>query len=293
MIVSVVRRIVPRQPRSSLLSEPQIPPSRQDQAPVKKPQDDEFHRVKNGGVSTARWNRIFIGGILAFVLIPVEAFIGLLLVRDYVNDPWRKGTIELLTTSELAAHAALGLAQCAIFVSALWATTTLFNSRKYRSVDVPILGMMFVAALRFGLVLATGEKTRGLAGGQFYPLDLSVDAFSLTVLCLWAALWIWFGIKAIRYAAFGGGLWKVAGILYVVCAGPFILDVLAQIAYSLWIGSPHQQYETWLLMTYFVAALNAGARLVDISSTIVFSTLIIPAALICHGVALLRAARTM
>ena len=94
----------------------------------------------------------------------------------------------------------------------------------------------------------------------------------LLIMLLWFALWIWFGIKSMGYAATGGGLWKAIGILYLIGTGMLLLFIV-------------------LLILALVAGSQGLAALAGILALI--GVLVTLAAWICHGIGLITGAGKM
>jgi hypothetical protein len=200
-----------------------------------------------------------MGGILAFVLLAL--FVVMIAFGSSLATNRVLGII-------------LGLILYAIIVFVFWTTKGLFNSHNYRSADIPILGIIVMIVISFLLSLIGG----GGMGAMMSPGTMGAGGASvlaiigLLIMLLWFGLWLWFGIKSMGYSAFGGGLWKAIGILYLIGTGLLLLFIV-------------------LLILALVATSQGLAALAGILALI--GVLVTIAAWICHGIGLITGAGKM
>lgn len=196
-----------------------------------------------------------LGGILAFVLIAV-------------------GIISAFLAQNRVVAIIFSLIIYAMIVFVFWSTKGLFNNLNYRSADIPILGIIVMIVVSFLLSLVGGSGMGALMnpGAMGATGAGIIGIIGLVIMLLWFALWIWFGVKSMGFAASGGGLWKAIGILYLVASGLILL----------------------MLVLMILALVAKSQGLLATGGIFGFiGMLVMLAAWICHGIGLITGAGKM
>jgi len=166
----------------------------------------------------------------------------------------------------------LGIANVLLFSVGLWATRTCFVARGHRSatrsVSVAILGLSLALGFLGWVLLVEGVQpvVRNRFGGPWAWLILLPIAAAQVALIVVAA-------RAIGFARYGGPIWMAAGVLNIMVASTFLgasLIVLASVI--------------------FRSAPGGFGMLPVFGLFAVVAVLVYPAALICHAIALFKAA---
>jgi hypothetical protein len=159
----------------------------------------------------------------------------------------------------------------ALVLVVLAATKSLFNTRGYGAADRIIVAAIALDAL--GIVYA-------LAAGSYVTLDSVRGASGLVGLAIYAllfALLIPLGLHLLRFRALAGGLWAAPAILYFVLSAVMLAVWAAVVLGTRGLLLP----STW----------RGGGDMVALGVLMLSAAVLVPAAMIAHGLALLGAAR--
>lgn len=173
-------------------------------------------------------------------------------------------------------HGRLAMFACYVVVPALVlvvlaATRSLFNARGYGAADRIIVAAMALDAL--GIVYA-------LAGGTYVTLDSVRGAPGLAGLAIYAlqfVLLIALGLHMLRFRALAGGVWAAPAVLYIALSAVMLATWAAVVLGTRGLLLP----STW----------RGGGDMVALGVLMLSAAVLVPAAMIAHGLALLGAAR--